>query len=100
MNRCDSTREFQTWQLQPEVAGKRLRQPHKSHLFIRACIGRYREVHRLFDSSLRELVLPSVSIIPAEFQVNRSNIVSILAANTERSDWDIGRRALTRKSVL
>ena len=57
----------------------------KSSLFIRACIGHYREVHCLFDSSLRELVLPSVSIIPGEFQVNPSNIVNILAANTERN---------------
>ena len=29
VNRCDSTRKLQTWQLQLEVAGKRLRQPHK-----------------------------------------------------------------------
>ena len=28
MDRCDSTRELQMWQLQLEVAGKRSRQPH------------------------------------------------------------------------
>ena len=29
MSRCDSTHELQMWQLQLEVAGKYLRQPHK-----------------------------------------------------------------------
>ena len=74
--------------------------PIWSPLFTSAYIGRFREVLCLFDFSLRELVPLPDSITPVEFQRNRSNIVSIIAARVERRDWDIGRCALLHKSIF
>ena len=69
-------------------------------MFTSASIGRIREVPCLFDFSLRELVPLPDSILPAEFQKNRSSTASVITANVERRSLDIGRYELSRKKIF
>ena len=54
----------------------------------------------LFDFSSRELVPLPDNTCPAEFWDNRSSTVSVITANVERRNLDIGRYTLSRKKIF
>ena len=74
--------------------------PVLKSVFTSACIGRIREASCLFDFSSRELVPLPDNIRPAEFWENRSSTVSVIAANVERRNLDIGCYALSHKKIF